>query len=178
MRNTIMTEKIARRGVRVPAEYVADYLDRVGVDEACSRNVVTLQASHALAEVRRWLAEESPQTQHQGYPVLDEHGRVQGVLTRRSLLDPQWHYTLTLSELITRPPIAVSESHSLREAADHMVAESVGRLVVVSKDNPHKLVGIITRGDILAAHARRLREARHSARYLRFRDGLKPRPVS
>ena len=28
MRNTIMTEKIARRGVRVPAEYSADFLDR------------------------------------------------------------------------------------------------------------------------------------------------------
>jgi len=57
-----------------------------------------------------------------------------------------------------------------------MVAESVGRLVVVSKDDPHKLVGILTRGDILAAHGRRLREARHSSRHLRFRDGLRPRP--
>jgi H+/Cl- antiporter ClcA len=178
MRNTIMTEKIVRRGVRVPSEYVADYLDRVGVGEACARDVVTLKTTQALAEVRRWLAEELPETQHQGFPVQDEQGRVRGVLTRRTLLDPQWHYTLTLGELITRPPIAVRESHSLREAADHMVAESVGRLVVVSETDPHKLVGIITRGDILAAHARRLREARHSARYLRFRDGLKPRPVS
>jgi signal-transduction protein with cAMP-binding, CBS, and nucleotidyltransferase domain len=98
------------------------------------------------------------------------------VLTRRSLLDPQWHYTLTLGELLTRPPVAVTEDHSLREAADHMVAEGVGRLLVVSKDDPRKLVGFLTRGDILAAHGRRLREARHSARHLRFRDGLRPRP--
>ena len=109
--------------------------------------------------------------------MLFEHRRVLGVLTRRSLLYPQWHYTLSLGELLSRPTITVSDAHSLREAADHMVAESVGRLVVVSKDDPHKLVGIITRGDILAAHARRLREARHSARHLRFRDGLKPRPA-
>ncbi|GAB2535945.1 chloride channel protein [Rhodanobacter koreensis] len=178
MRNTIMTEKIVRRGVRVPSEYVADYLDQVGVGEACSRNVVTLRTTQALAEVRRWLAEGVPETQHQGYPVLDESGRVQGVLTRRTLLDPQWHYTLTLGELITRPLIAVNESHSLREAADHMVAESVGRLVVLGKDDPQQLVGIITRGDLLSAHARRLREARNSSRHLRFRDGLKPRPVA
>ncbi|MGY3039912.1 H+/Cl- antiporter ClcA [Rhodanobacter sp. TND4EL1] len=177
MRNTIMTEKIVRRGVRVPSEYVADYLDQVGVGEACTRDVVTLDSAQTLAEVRRWLAEDNEHTQHQGYPVLDEHRRVRGVLTRRSLLDPQWHYTLSLGELLTRAPIAVSETHSLREAADHMVAESVGRLVVVSKDDPHQLVGIITRGDILAAHARRLREARHSSRHLRFRDGLKPRPA-
>ncbi|HLJ75310.1 MAG TPA: chloride channel protein, partial [Thermoanaerobaculia bacterium] len=43
MRNTIMTEKLARRGVRVPAEYAADYLDRIRVGDACSRNVVTLR---------------------------------------------------------------------------------------------------------------------------------------
>ncbi len=176
MRNTIMTEKIARRGVRVPSEYAADYLEQVTVGTACSRDVATLKTSQTLAEVRRWLSEESIHSEHQGFPVVDESGHVRGVLTRRSLLDPQWHYTLRLGELVTRPPIAVSESNSLREAADHMVAESVGRLVVVSKDDPHKLVGIITRGDILAAHAKRLREARHSSRHLRFRDGWKPRP--
>jgi len=176
MRNTIMTEKIARRGVRVPAEYAADYLDQVAVGDACARDVVTLKTVQTLAEVRRWLDQGTSDAQHQGFPVVDEDGHVHGVLTRRSLLDPQWHYTLTLGELVARPPIAVNEQHSLREAADHMVDEGVGRLIVVSKDDPHKLVGIITRGDILAAHARRLREARHSARHLRFRDGLKPRP--
>src|SRR5918911_2146849 len=31
MRNTIMTEKIARRGVRVPGEYAADFLDQIQV---------------------------------------------------------------------------------------------------------------------------------------------------
>lgn len=37
MRNTIMTEKIARRGVRVPTEYAADDLDQVAVRDVCSR---------------------------------------------------------------------------------------------------------------------------------------------
>lgn len=175
MRNTIMTEKIARRGVRVPAEYAADYLDQVVVGDACARAVVTLQTAQTLAEARRWLGEGTPDAQHQGFPVVDEQGRVHGVLTRRSLLDPQWHYALTLGELVTRPPIVVTEDHSLREAADHMVAEGVGRLVVLSRREPDRMVGILTRGDILAAHGRRLREARHSARHLRFRDGLKPR---
>jgi CBS domain-containing protein len=176
MRNTIMTEKIVRRGVRVPSEYVADYLDQVAVGDVCSREVVSLRTTQTLAEVRRWLNDGGEDTRHQGFPVVDEAGQVRGVLTRRTLLDPQWHYTLTLGELSTRPPIAVNENHSLREAADHMVAEKVGRLIVVGKDDPGRLVGILTRGDILAAHARRLREARDSSRHLRFRNGLKPQP--
>jgi signal-transduction protein with cAMP-binding, CBS, and nucleotidyltransferase domain len=60
----------------------------------------------------------------------------------------------------------------LREAADHMVEREVGRLVVVSRQTPHRMVGIITRGDLLAAHARRLREARHASRHLDL--GRKP----
>lgn len=177
MRNTIMTEKIERRGVKVPSEYAADYLEQVSVGTACSRDVATLQTTQTLAEVRRWLAEESPHTQHQGYPVVNEQGRVQGVLTRRTLLDPQWHYTLALGDLVTRPPIAVNENHSLREAADHMVAESVGRLIVVSKDDPHKLVGIITRGDILTSHAQRLREARFKGRHIKLGKSGKRTPA-
>jgi len=178
MRNTIMTEKIARRGVRVPSEYAADYLEQVSVGDVCAREVVSLKATQTLAEVRPWLNEGAPETRHQGFPVVDESGRVCGVLTRRTLLDPQWHYTHTLRELVTRRPIAVSEADSLREAADHMVAEKVGRLIVVSKDDPHQLVGILTRGDVLAAHAQRLREARESSRHLKLRDGFKPQPRS
>ena len=174
MRNTIMTEKIARRGVRVPSEYAADYLDQVTVGTACARNVHALQGSQTLAEVRRWLGEGSPEAQHQGFPVLDDAGQVKGVLTRRTLLDPQWHYTLTVGELVTRPPVMVSESHSLREAADHMVAEQVGRLIVISQQAPYRMVGIITRGDILAAHGRRLREARLKGRHIRLGKSGKP----
>jgi CBS domain-containing protein len=176
MRNTIMTEKIARRGIKVPSEYAADYLEQVSVGTVCSRDVATLQTTQTLAEVRRWLAEESADTQHRSYPVVDEQGDVKGMLPRRTLLDPQWHYTLALGELLSGPPIAVSESHSLRDAADHMVAEKVGRLVVVSKGDPRKLVGIITRGDILTSHTQRLREARFKGRHIKLGKSSKPAP--
>src|SRR5439155_10518152 len=43
MRTTIMTEKIVRRGVRVPAEYEADFLDQVLVRDRVSRTLVTLR---------------------------------------------------------------------------------------------------------------------------------------
>jgi hypothetical protein len=60
----------------------------------------------------------------------------------------------------------------LREAADHMVAQNVGRLIVVGHDAPYPVFGILTRGDILAAHGRRLKEANQSGRHIHMR---KPR---
>ena len=145
-----MTEKLARRGVRVPAEYAADFLDQIGVADACTRDVVMLQAGETLVDVQLELAN------HQGFPVVDEHNNVVGVITRRDYLGkpPETR----IGDLVRRPPAVVFLDSSLRDAADHMVREGVGRMPVVSREDPRKVVGIITRSDLLEAHARRLRE--------------------
>lgn len=59
-----------------------------------------------------------------------------------------------LGKLIRRPVAVALEGSSLREAADHMVREGVGRLPVVGADG--RLAGILTRSDLLDAHALRL----------------------
>jgi CBS domain-containing protein len=172
MRNTIMTEKIARRGVRVPTEYSADYLERISVGEACSRKVISLRASQRLAAVRAWLEAESAVARHQGFPVLGNEGQLLGVLTRRDLLAAGLADDVTVGDLVRRAPLVVREDHSLRDAADHMVEADVGRLVVVGGDGGQQVVGIITRGDLLAAHARRLREAHQASRYRGYKGAV------
>ncbi|MGH8142024.1 MAG: CBS domain-containing protein [Steroidobacteraceae bacterium] len=175
MRNTIMTEKIARRGVRVPSEYAADFLERVLVSAVCTRAVRSLKTTDVLADVRRWMNSGRVPAQHQGYPVIDEVGQVRGVVTRRDLLDPKHPDHRRVGEVLKRGPILVFEDHSLRDAADLMTAENVGRLIVVARDNPAELTGIITRSDVLAANARRLHEMRHSSRHIRIRRTLRRR---
>jgi CBS domain-containing protein len=173
MRNTIMTEKIARRGVRVPTEYAADYLEQVLVRDACCREVVSLHTADELGEVRHMLNSGAQDYQHQGFPVIDDAGKVRGVITRRSLLDPSQPNMRRIGDMGLRPPVVVHEHHSLREAADHMVAEDIGRVIVVGVEAPHRLVGILTRGDILSAHRRRLKGAHEGGRHIRFRETLK-----
>jgi H+/Cl- antiporter ClcA len=166
MRHTIMTEKIARRGVRVPSEYVADHLDRLLVRDACSRQVVTLSASQSIAEVRQWMQSGGgADARHQGYPVVDAQLRLLGVLTRRDLWNTEIPDTAPIQGLIRRAPIVVHQTHTLRDAADHMVEADVGRLVVVGDSDDRLIVGILTRGDLLAAHASRLHEARKAVRH-------------
>lgn len=151
MRNTIMTEKIARRGVRVPTDYAPDFLEQVLVREMMSRTVVTLLATDSLQKVRAWLATESAAATHQGFPVLDGGGSLQGVVTRRHLTDARNSDSQTVGSLIGRPPTVVYEDVSLRAAANHMVNHDIGRLPVMSRAEPGKLVGILTRSDILKA---------------------------
>ena len=49
-----------------------------------------------------------------------------------------------------------------------MVTRNIGRLAVVSRGHPHKLVGILTRSDVLSAHRRRLDETRVVAPLIRL----------
>ena len=173
MENTIMTEKIARRGVRVPAEYSADYLAQVAVSDAATSPVVTLKSSDTLRAVREWFHSGAPDAHHQGYPVTDENGTVQGVVTRRDLLAIGATDERLVGELIGRAPVVIESDRSLREAADHMVRAGVGRLIVVAPGENARLTGILTRGDLLAAHAKRLDETHESQRNIRIRQALR-----
>jgi hypothetical protein len=54
-----------------------------------------------------------------------------------------------------------------------MVREGVGRLPVVLRENPGKMIGILSRSDILAMHDKRLRETYQKMRNIRIKKSLK-----
>ncbi len=168
MRGTIMTEKLVRRGTRVPSEYEADFLDQVVVRDVAAREVVVLKADDPVDKVRAWIASHAPGSTHQGFPVVDVAGQLVGVITRRDLLDPAVPATWLVRALIKQSPAVIFEDNSLRDAADEMVREGVGRLPVVSRENPRRVTGIMTRSDVLGAHKARLRMANHAQRTIVF----------
>jgi len=172
MRNSIMTEKIARRGLRIVTDYTADYLAQVLVRSVASAPVVVLRADDSLDHVRKWISRRAEGSTHQGFPVVDEDDRLVGVVTRRDVLDEKT--VGTVRSAVKRPPAVAFDDSSLREAADHMVREGIGRLPVVSRDDPERVIGMLTRSDIIASHAPRLdaeriRDAHYKLPALPFR---------
>jgi CBS-domain-containing membrane protein len=69
-------------------------------------------------------------------------------------------------DLIQREPITAYPWEPCRVAAERMAQHKVGRLVVVAADNPKKLVGIITRSDLLKPRARQFEEEFKRERFL------------
>jgi H+/Cl- antiporter ClcA len=169
MRHSIMTEKIARRGVRVIGEYTADFLEQLRVADCALRKVETLRGTASVADVQAWLASGAAGSSHQGFPILDCNDQLIGVLTRRDLFAPRAHGT-QLAALIRREPVVSYSDWSLRDAADQMAREHIGRLPVVRRAQPRKVIGIITRSDLIEVHARRL--AAHALRPKRGSAGV------
>lgn len=153
--HTIMTEKIARRGVRVPSAYQPDFLDSVLVRDGASQSVVVLRADQSVRAARAWLTSSDPGARHQGFPLLDACDVLVGVVTAREVEEAR-DEGASLASLVRRPPVVAFEDESLRSVADRMIDQDVGRLPVVSRRDPLCVVGFVTRSDLLTAHRRRL----------------------
>jgi H+/Cl- antiporter ClcA len=152
MRTTIMTEKLVRRGVRVAAEYEVSPLAHVTVGSLASTSIRSLEADARVGDAIQSLA------RHQAYPVVRE-GRLIGVVTSRELLaaDPG----VEVESLIARPPVTASANEVARVAVERMANEGVGRLVIVDEDDPHRVIGMLTRSDLVTAFARHEAEPEH-----------------
>ena len=149
MRNTIMTEKIARRGVNVPSEYAADFLIQILVKECATKNVVSIKAEDEVSKVRKWLASGEEGTLHHAYPVIDEYEKLIGIIRRRELENQEISGDKKIMEIVQGPLIAIYEDNSMREAADMMARYKVTRIPIIAHDDHQKLIGLISHDDIL-----------------------------
>lgn len=157
MRNTMMTEKIARRGVQAPSEYTSDPLESVLVRDVATEQVVTLRSTQSIGEVQDWIHAKVVGSTHQGYPVVNDVGTLVGVITQREILAATVRSSKIGDHLQTLPRY-VYDDCTVRQAADHMVNHEIGRLPVVNREGKPRIVGILTRSDILSAYRMRISE--------------------
>jgi CBS domain-containing protein len=112
--------------------------------------------------------------------VVDEKNQLLGVITRTSLLE-DWvarglnpelaSDVATMSviiayDLIHRAPVTAFGWESCRMAAERMAEAGMGRLVVVADDDPQKIIGIVTRSDLLKPRAREVEEEIKRERFI------------
>jgi predicted transcriptional regulator len=105
--------------------------------------------------------------------VVDDNRFLLGVVTYRDIMSKENQGDQKIAQLIKRPPSVIFDDCSLRVAADHMVREGVGRLPVVRRNAPGKIIGILTRSDILSAHGQRLKETHEKIRSIRITKSLR-----
>jgi H+/Cl- antiporter ClcA len=158
---SIMTEKLARRGLRIHQDYEADVLHQVPVSETMDRDIPMVPATLRVSTLADRIATRDPGLSHQGMVVIDDDGKLAGMITRGDVLraldrDPQG--TMTVLEAGSRRVIVTYPDEMLHDASEKMLRNDIGRLPVVERTDPHKVVGYIGRKGIMAARLRRLHE--------------------
>ncbi|WP_284641153.1 DRTGG domain-containing protein [Paenibacillus silviterrae] len=115
--------------------------------------VYVLKGNQTLRDWQR-LHEE---TGHSRFPVVDEWNRVIGMITSKDFIgaEPQQ----TIDKLMTRSPVTAAPSTSVASAAHMMVWEGIELLPII--DLGRRVVGVISRKDVLKAMQHTQRQPQH-----------------
>ncbi len=143
MPRSILTEKIARRGLHVYREYGVDPLERSFVDEVMTRDVVAIPADMPIESARQTFF--GAHQAHRGYPVVDGETLV-GLIRRDDFKDATEGHVRDLLHGVG--PVALL-GETCRSVAARMAATGVERLPVIDAQGSHALVGIVSRSDLL-----------------------------
>lgn len=171
MKQTIMTEKISRRGIRVPNEYSVDYLDQLRVKNYFSSDVVSIDIDYTLEEAREYLI-KNKNIKHHTFPVVDKSLKLIGTVTKSELLNPDAEDKSIVKKIINKPLVVLVKENSIKEAAELMAEADVHSIPVVNNIKELRLEGIISRSDILKARKRGLSEISQPEQIIDIRNNL------
>jgi CIC family chloride channel protein len=131
-----------------------DLLESVTVGEAMEREFDSVRETLPLKD----LTAEFERTHHHGFTVLDDQGNMYGVVSlgdlEKSMLKPDYE-KLTVADIATTSNLATGyPEESISEALWRMGVRRIGRLPVVERKNPRKVIGMLRRQDIVEAYER------------------------
>jgi chloride channel protein, CIC family len=177
--NSIMTKKLARRGLSVPEYYEAGALNVVHVGEVMRTDVPPIPPEMTVGEMAERMAQREPGYDiTEGLPIATADGQLVGIVTQGDLLraletDPAGR--MAVAEAGTTNPVVAYPDELVVDALFRMLKRDIGRLPVVSRVDASRMVGYLNRGSILKAWTRQMHEegVREHGWFRKLRTNLK-----
>ncbi len=172
---SIYTLKLTRRGVRLQRGKDVDVLQGVLVNEVMTQDIHTVTKDVNL----KGLSRVFNKTRHHGIAILDEQGKLWGMVTisdlEYAIHNGKALSTTTVAEIGTpyEKLSVIYPDESIGDALNKMSQRGFGRLPVISRDDSKHLIGLIQRRDIIESYqiARTKRaEIQHRTQRMRIRN--------
>lgn len=150
---SIYTLKLKRRGINLHQGMEKGIIESLIVGEVMAREVETVSANISVREMNS-IFEGS---RHMGFPVLRE-GRLVGIITYLDIrkAHDRGFDTRSVGEIMNTELMVAFPDENLSEALKKFGLRGIGRLPVVDRNDPGKIIGILTRTDIIRAYNKRL----------------------
>jgi chloride channel protein, CIC family len=174
---SILTERLARRGHHLIREYGVDPLEVLTVHDVMRTSVLAIPPDATGKDAQRWLESSGDREQESTkrgrrqmlFPVVDEAGKLLGVLTpndlRRAAQNPDTDHLMMES---ARKATTISPDETLRAVAEQMAANAITTLPVVAPDTG-EFLGMLGFNELLQARARHQKREMDRQRPLRLR---------
>ncbi len=162
MKHSVMTLSLARKGLPVNQEYEADVFQRVTVGLVMDEEPMIIRGDATVAELSARIAHGEPGLlRHPAFPLVDAQNRLVGIVTRGDLVrafEKDRSGRTTVLDAGTRNPAVAFPDELVDEALTRMLRRGCGRLPVVSREEPARVVGYIGRAAVLNARLQRVEE--------------------
>jgi CIC family chloride channel protein len=148
MENTIMTEKIARRGVKTPYSYEPDLLGELMVKQVLKSIGMVINEHEIIKNVKEQLSLEKGAQQNY-FVIVDNEGEFKGIVSFSTLFDTNISSKNEVETLLKGNYVTINLNDTLLVAAETMAKENSDVLPVVDME---KIVGIVSYRDILSTY--------------------------
>jgi CIC family chloride channel protein len=154
--DSVYTQRLRKRGIDLRTRRDADLMRSILVRDAMEPpgRLGTVPENMPIDD----LAARFSKTGHHGFPVVDERGELVGMVALQDLerAVQTGQVKGTVRDICTRSVITAYPDESLQDVLGRMGTHEVGRIPVVERRHPARLVGILRRSGILSAYARAL----------------------
>ncbi|MGD2144148.1 MAG: chloride channel protein [Anaerolineae bacterium] len=151
--HSVYSFRLGRRGIDVRAGRDLNLMSRILVGEAMTpiAKAATVGQDTPLTELTRI----SEDTHQHGLAVVSEGDRLQGVVTLSDVEQarPQQLPDGRVGDIYSSNVVTVFPDETLEGALGHFGALDIGRVPVVDRADPDRVVGMLRRGDIVRAYA-------------------------
>lgn len=172
MEHTIMTEKIARRGVKTPQSYEPDILEGITVNQVINDNGIVISEDNCIKDVREWLNNEQ-NSKSNYFIVSNNDGEYKGILSSLKLFSDNNHPDKKIGTLLEEHRVSILLDDTLRTAVERMAKRNIDVLPVIAKENKN-IIGLVSYRDILATYKHRIDEHKTKQTHISLkRNGLR-----
>ena len=158
---------LARKGIRIERGRDLEVLERITVDEVMTKSPPFLRENMSVKEGIDYLTEHRVH----GVPVLTKTGELYGIVTMHDIRDSDVDHKEKIGNICARDLMVTYPDETIGAALRRMSVRDVGRMPVVSHENPKQVVGLLRRSDAIRAYDMALKRhalLRHRAQQVRL----------
>jgi len=155
-KDSLETVELSRAGIDLEAGKERNIMKSLQVGDVMARDVETIPEHMTLGQFARFIEK----TQHTNFPLVNAQNELTGIISVQDFMGVVFEWELmdlvVVKELATADVITAHADEDLDQTMRKIGYRNIEQLPVVDRETHRKLVGIISRRDIVAAYNRAL----------------------
>jgi CIC family chloride channel protein len=154
--DSLDTVELSRAGIDLEAGKERNIMKSLRVGEVMTRDPESIPENMTLRQFNQFMAS----TRHTNFPLINRNGALTGIISVQDFMGVVFEHDLldlvVVKELATLEVITVNQDENLDSAMRKIGYRNIEQLPVVDRNNGNKLLGIVSRRDMVSAYNRAL----------------------